>query len=56
MTKYVIEKTFQVIIDDDDFAIAGGKPCEQTALEIADEIPHTGWEQVGVDVVGISLS
>lgn len=52
MTKYVVEKVLQVIIDQDDFMMAGGDPSEDLALEIAAEIDNSEWQQVDLAVVG----
>lgn len=52
MTKYVVEKVLQVIIDEDDFEVAEVEPSYVGALEIAREIDNSEWQQVDIDVVG----
>lgn len=50
--QYVVEKTLQVIITDDDL-IDERELTEDLALEIAQGIDNYEWQQVGIDVVGV---
>lgn len=51
MSKYVIEKVLQVIIEEDEFD-EDVEPSEDLALEIAKEIDNSEWDQVDIAVVG----
>lgn len=52
MTKFVVEKVLQVIIDNDDLCEDGVTLTEGLALEIAQEIDNSEWQQVDIAVVG----
>lgn len=52
MTKFVVEKVLQVIIDNDDLCEDGVELTEDLALEIAQEIDNSEWQQVDLAVVG----
>lgn len=54
MTKaYIVEKTLQVIVNEDDLTEEETELTEDLALEIAKEIDNYEWQEIDLAVVGV---